>query len=76
MNLARRLFVAVTLLMTFCIGCESGSNQSNSTYNLYDSSYDEDGNEKYIEVEWVDYGVLKGYDEDSYYIWKCKVFFE
>lgn len=29
--------------------------------------YDEWGNEKYIEVEWVDYGVLEGYDEDGNY---------
>ncbi|MCO6462726.1 MAG: hypothetical protein J5I52_01120 [Saprospiraceae bacterium] len=33
----------------------------------YGSGYilDEDGNEKYIDVEWVDYGVLEGTDEDG-----------
>lgn len=28
---------------------------------------DEYGNEKYIEVEWVDWGVMEGYDEDGVY---------
>lgn len=28
---------------------------------------DEDGNEKYIEVEWVGYGEMEGYDEDGEY---------
>jgi len=33
----------------------------------YGSGYieDEDGNEKYIDVEWVDYGILEGVDEDG-----------
>lgn len=35
----------------------------------YGGGYIEDdyGNEKYIEVEWVDYGVLEGVDEDGNY---------
>ena len=28
---------------------------------------DEYGNEKYVEVKWVDYGVMEGYDEDGIY---------
>ena len=28
---------------------------------------DEEGNEKHIEVEWVGYGVMEGYDEDGVY---------
>ena len=28
---------------------------------------DEDGNEKYIEVKWIDWGVMEGYDEDGVY---------
>lgn len=33
----------------------------------YGSGYieDENGNEKYVDVEWIDYGVLEGTDEDG-----------
>lgn len=52
----------------------SGSDENgNSVYGnidiegKYGSGYieDEDGNEKSIDVEWVDYGVLEGTDEDG-----------
>lgn len=52
----------------------SGSDEDGNSFNgnidirgKYGSGYieDEDGNEKYIDVEWVDHGVLDGTDEDG-----------
>jgi hypothetical protein len=51
-------------------GSDENGNSVNGNIDIqgkYGSGYiqDENGNEKQVEVEWVDYGVLEGTDEDG-----------
>ena len=58
-------------------GSDEDGNSVNGNIDIsgkYGSGYieDEDGNEKYIDVEWIDYGVLEGTKVD----WKIKPIIE
>lgn len=50
---------------------EEGRDVSGNIYisGKYGEGYiqDQDGNEKYVDVEWVDWGVLEGFDEEGTY---------
>lgn len=52
-------------------GYDADGNYVNGNVDIDESGdgyiYDENGNEKYIEVEWTDWGVMEGYDEDGNY---------
>lgn len=53
-------------------GYDNDGNSVNGNIDIsgkYGNGYinDDNGNEKSIEVEWVDYGKLEGYDEDGNY---------
>lgn len=73
------MFILITLLPLSCFAYEydvSGNNDSgNYIYGNVEVDqsggdgyiYQDDGEEKHIEVEWTEYGELAGYDEDGTY---------